>query len=233
MIYEERKTVRPAFQFYPADWLNDKALRMCSRPARSFWIDMLCLMHSGVPYGTLTTEQGQPISIQNLAKLLSESKQKTTKFVQELRENQIFSEKEDGTIYSRRLVRDEDKRLIDRENGLKGGNPVVKLGVNPPLQGVGSRLRAHSSSSSSSLKTKDKDMALSRFVKPTIAEVKAYCEERNNSVDPLTWLAYYESNGWRVGRNPMKSWKAAIITWEKNSFAKSPGREPQSAPVIG
>lgn len=54
-----------------------------------------------------------------------------------------------------------------------------------------------------------------RFRKPTLEEVKAYCEERRNSVDPQHFIDYYESNGWRVGRNPMKDWKAAVRTWER------------------
>ena len=53
------------------------------------------------------------------------------------------------------------------------------------------------------------------FQKPTLEEVKTYCKERKNSVDAERFIAYYESNGWKVGRNPMKDWKMAIITWEK------------------
>lgn len=52
------------------------------------------------------------------------------------------------------------------------------------------------------------------FVKPTLEEVKAYCEERKNGIEPEVFIAFYESNGWKVGKNPMKSWKSAMITWE-------------------
>lgn len=55
-----------------------------------------------------------------------------------------------------------------------------------------------------------------RFKKPTIDEVAAYCRERKNSVDPEAFVAYYESKGWMVGRSPMKDWKQAVITFEKN-----------------
>ncbi len=55
----------------------------------------------------------------------------------------------------------------------------------------------------------------SRFVVPSLDEIKAYCRERNNAVDAEAFYAFYESKGWYVGRNKMKSWKAAIITWEK------------------
>lgn len=56
-----------------------------------------------------------------------------------------------------------------------------------------------------------------RFVKPTIEEIKAYCLERNNGVDPNRFYDYYESNGWKVGKNAMKDWKAAVRTWERGN----------------
>jgi hypothetical protein len=63
-----------------------------------------------------------------------------------------------------------------------------------------------------------------RFVPPTVEDVAAYCRERKNSVDPQRFVDHYSSNGWRVGRNPMKDWKAAVRTWEKNDFRSKPGK---------
>nr|DAV56262.1 MAG TPA: helix-turn-helix domain protein [Caudoviricetes sp.] len=54
-----------------------------------------------------------------------------------------------------------------------------------------------------------------RFAPPTLAEVSDYCKERGNSIDPQRFIDYYESNGWKVGRNPMKDWKAAVRNWER------------------
>ena len=54
----------------------------------------------------------------------------------------------------------------------------------------------------------------SRFVKPTVAEVQAYCNERRNGIDASHFCDYYESNGWMVGKNHMKDWKAAVRSWE-------------------
>ena len=56
-----------------------------------------------------------------------------------------------------------------------------------------------------------------RFQRPTVAEVSEYCDERHNNVDPQHFVDYYDSNGWHVGKNPMKDWKAAVRTWERNS----------------
>ena len=52
-------------------------------------------------------------------------------------------------------------------------------------------------------------------MKPSIEEVRAYCQERGNGIDPEEFVAFYESKGWKVGNAPMKDWKAAVITWEK------------------
>lgn len=66
-------------------------------------------------------------------------------------------------------------------------------------------------------KEREYNSARARFIKPTLEEVKAYCDERKNGIDPEAFIAHYDSNGWMVGRTPMKSWKSAIITWEKNN----------------
>jgi len=56
--------------------------------------------------------------------------------------------------------------------------------------------------------------------RPTLEEVKSYCKERNNKVDYEKWFNYYSANGWKVGKNSMKDWKAAVRTWEKNNYDK-------------
>lgn len=71
-----------------------------------------------------------------------------------------------------------------------------------------------------------------RFVKPTVEEIKAYCLERNNSVDAEAFYAFYESKGWYVGRNPMKNWKAAVITWERSNKNRAPAAEGTSNPFL-
>nr|DAI50961.1 MAG TPA: DnaD like replication protein [Caudoviricetes sp.] len=59
-----------------------------------------------------------------------------------------------------------------------------------------------------------------RFEKPTLSEIKAYCIERGNKVDAQHFYDYYESNGWKVGKNSMKDWKAAVRTWERSEYRK-------------
>ena len=65
---------------------------------------------------------------------------------------------------------------------------------------------------------KKEKTAPAQFQKPTLEEVADYCIERNNDVNPEQWLDFYTSNGWKVGKNPMKDWKAAVRTWERNGI---------------
>ena len=65
-----------------------------------------------------------------------------------------------------------------------------------------------------------------RFIKPTVDEVRAYCAERKNNIDPQHFWDYYEARGWKVGgRTVMKDWRAAVRTWENNNFATSPPKK--------
>ena len=54
------------------------------------------------------------------------------------------------------------------------------------------------------------------FTVPTVDEVRAYCNERKNNIDPEAFIDHYDSNGWMVGKTKMKDWKAAVRNWERN-----------------
>lgn len=88
------------------------------------------------------------------------------------------------------------------------------------------------SNSSDEDKIGPKGPTRTKLIAPTIEEVIAYCEERQNSVDPVKWHDHYTSNGWKVGKNPMKDWKAAVRTWERTNTSSSTstaGRNGQAA----
>ena len=81
-------------------------------------------------------------------------------------------------------------------------------------------------------KDKDKDIVkvkakVKRFAKPTIEEVVDYCNERQNDVDAEKFYDYYSSNGWKVGKNAMKDWKASVRTWEKNTTQQQKVSQPK------
>ena len=68
----------------------------------------------------------------------------------------------------------------------------------------------------------------SRFTPPTIQEIEDYIKEKGYSVDAEAFFAFYDSNGWLVGKNKMKSWKSAVTTWAKRE-EKQPQRPTASA----
>jgi hypothetical protein len=70
------------------------------------------------------------------------------------------------------------------------------------------------------------------FKKPSLDEVKQYCSERKNNIDAEKFIDYYDSNGWKIGRTPMKDWKAAIRTWEKNQQEKADNIRTYQSKVI-
>lgn len=122
-------TAKPWSKFYWPDW-RDPRLRMCSLAARGLWMDMLSLMHEGVPYGHLLINGVAP-SARQLASLVGAAEREVIALLAMLDEAGVFSKTDNGTIYSRRMVRDAERSSRDKANGSMGGNPQLKAGVNP------------------------------------------------------------------------------------------------------
>jgi hypothetical protein len=120
----------PWMKFYPADWRSDPKLRLCSMAARGLWIELLCIMHEAEPRGFLVSN-GSQLSDKQLAALVGTTTRELNALLNELEAAGVFSRDENGTIYSRRVVRDAEKQVRDKENGRKGGNPNLRRGVNP------------------------------------------------------------------------------------------------------
>jgi len=149
---------RPAFQFYPSDWLRDTALRSCSTGARGLWIDMICYMHEGNPYGHLKVAD-KVILPANLARMVGETLEVVEGWLEELRHAGVYDTAEDGSIYSRRMIRDENLRQIRANGGKLGGNPNLKPKDKVNLednQKVNQKPTPSSSSSSSSSSSKER-----------------------------------------------------------------------------
>lgn len=62
-----------------------------------------------------------------------------------------------------------------------------------------------------------------RFAPPTVEEVREHCREKSYTFDPEAFVAFYESKGWKVGKNPMRSWQAACVTWQKRQGGRTEG----------
>ncbi len=170
----------PAIPMYTADYLNDQKLKLCSMAAQGFWVRMLFTMHHCEPYGHLTFHNGEPATIREIAQVTGVHTNQVTPWVTELERHGVFSRTQGGVIYSRRMIRDEAIRLINKQNGYKGGNPILTNSVNrhnknsdnPPLK----------ASSSSDVKgLQHKPLSRKTVVKHQTA--------RTNDTPSTAWLA--------------------------------------------
>lgn len=69
-----------------------------------------------------------------------------------------------------------------------------------------------------------------KFVPPTVEEVASYCLDRKNKVDAAYFVDHYTSNGWKVGKQNMKDWKAAVRTWERNGYNQPSKKQDAEEP---
>lgn len=179
---------RPWMKWYPADWRADPRLRMCSYAARGLWTDLLSLMHEAEPYGHLLINGIAP-SNKQIASLLGGSEREIKTLVAELEHAGVFSRTNDGTIYSRRMVRDKAQSDTDTANGKRGGNPKITQplngGVNPsPEPKVKTPDKAHMlEARSQKLESKNSD--------PDGSVVKTRASPRSDAFEPMVeiWRA--------------------------------------------
>jgi hypothetical protein len=225
------------FKFYGAEYLSDPKMDRLSVQERSCWLTILCmasqgdgkikflsveslLNKSGIhfnPYdsqewdkacGVLKTfEQYEMIKIDNkgVIEVLNWNKRQNTAMtgyerVKKYRKNMIKMGNDNE------MITDDNGDDNDRGDKIRGEENIIinNIGGNTPLTKV------------------------KKFIKPTLDEIKTYCSERSNSINPQKFIDFYESKGWLIGKNSMKDWKAAVRTWEGNGF----GNQKQSAAVL-
>lgn len=126
-------TKRPSFQFYPSDWRTDPDLRACSLELRGFFIDILCILHEGSPYGYLRL-RNKDIHPAELASMIGGiTAGKASHLLTSLLARGLLSRVPDdstdgmaGAILSPRMVRDEQVRQLRAAGGVKSlDNPNV------------------------------------------------------------------------------------------------------------
>ena len=117
-------------------------------------------------------------------------------------------------LYDRRISDERKQKKLTQsrnlEEILEKSTPEIEIELE-----IEKKIEKEIDSSAKSTTTKRK-----RFEKPTLSEIKEYCIERNNNVNAEQFFDYYESNGWKVGKNSMKDWKAAVRTWERSEYRK-------------
>lgn len=158
----------------------------------------------------------------------------------------------------RRRQRDAERAEINRINGRKGGNPnFIKGNPNPYYQKTTQEITEsvmsdnpeitenitednHSKGKQSRVKEskgkiketpKGEKKTAPRFSAPTVDEVREYIRQQGYNVDAEHFVDYYTSNGWKVGRNPMKDWRATVRTWASRDKAQQTA--PQGTQSLG
>jgi hypothetical protein len=207
----------PAFQFYPGDWRKDPGVQSLSFHDRGVWFEILLLMHESDERGRLLLN-GKKMPEDALARLLGLDNQILTTTLTTLLTYGVASVcEETGCIVCRRMVRDEQLREVRKKAGKLGGNPnLVNQKVKQKPTTKVNQKSTPSSSSSSSSSTSVKNIHPRKIIPPKLEDVRAYCAERGNQIDPEQFVDYNDSKGWIVGKTKMQDWQAAIRTWEKN-----------------
>ncbi len=140
------------------------------------------------------------------------------------RNNLIKKDRYTPSIYRELLLKIEDGTQVEpswNPNGTQA-EPQVRLGK----ESIGKSSIGEDREGNGGA---DAPPARTQFSAPSLEEVTAYCKERGNQVDPQRWLDYYTANGWKVGKNPMRDWRASVRTWERNETvtpSKQAGKEP-------
>ena len=116
-----------------------------------------------------------------------------------------------------------DKNNKKYENGKLGGE-YGKLGGRPRKEKPKETPKEKETETDTEKSVKGGKKPRSTFTPPTLEEVQAYCRERGNHVDAERFIDYYTSNGWKVGKNSMKDWKAAVRNWEKQDAERVEGQ---------
>jgi len=106
-------------------------------------------------------------------------------------------------------------------NGAKGGRPKKVDETQITQRFLQEPKKADSVSVSVSDTVSDNKKQRDVFIKPSIVEIKTYMTEIGMADVSEKWFDYYESNGWLVGKNKMKNWKAAVRTWKNNNLTNN------------
>jgi hypothetical protein len=197
-------TKQPYSKWYWSDWRGDPKLKLCSLAARGLWMDMLALMHEAEPYGHLLVEGVMP-GIDGLAAICGRPAKEVRAAFAELEQWKVFSRTEDGTPFSRRMIRDREKAEQDKANGRKGGNPKVirkdNGGVNPQTNPHGIsqsqkpetivrndiELGRSSESMPDTARAPDTPRAAPPSFDPRYRETQEHCEAILNNPNCLVW----------------------------------------------
>ena len=225
-----KKSKDPAFLFYPSDFILGTYTMSDEQVGK--YIRLLCLQFSN----------GGRLTYDDVLTVLNKDEDELDRKDREILKK--FQIDDDGYYYNGRLLQEitirKERADINKENGRKGGNPnFTKGNSNPYYQKdnqtdipkdnqtvMSTVINEDNRKINIALKDENKDVIKDlkedvkkkdkRFVIPNIEDIKEYCNSRNNRIDANMFYDFYTSKGWKVGKEPMKDWKASVRTWERN-----------------
>lgn len=138
----------------------------------------------------------------------------------------ISTEGERKAKYRERIRK--EKEALQLDGGTNAGQSpdiiYISNSISDSVSTPNSSICAHTKENGQAASTPIKK----RFIKPTIEDIRAYCEETNIKIDAERFFNYYESNGWISGKTPMKNWKAAVRYWASKDNDKKTESMPSS-----
>jgi len=208
----------PAFLFYPSDYMLGTMLMTYEQKGK--YMDLLCLLHSKDGY--LTKKQMQtvlnfdsPEDKDILEKFdCDENGYYNERLLKEIKKRKKHKEKQRENVMRRWHPEDfEDEDDNTQDNTQNNTAPDTKDSYSKDASN-----KENNTQDNKQKTNNKKEKTTKRFKKPTIEEIENYCKDRKNNIDAEYFYDFYESKNWMIGKNKMKSWKAAVRTWEKNSF---------------
>jgi hypothetical protein len=189
----------PHIAFYVGDWRKDVGIQSLSYYHRGIWFELLMLMHCSEQRGRLVLA-GKPMPNASLSRLLGLSERETSDAVEVLLASAVASRELDGTIYCRRMVREEERRERLRRNGSKGGSKTSANREANPYQDADN----------------DNDIGLAR------SRVREFSRGEGITERDADWFFdKCEGNGWTNGGQPIRDWKATLQSWKRAGYLPS------------
>jgi hypothetical protein len=198
----------PWMKFNPADWSQDTA--PLSLSGRGAWITIICAMWRAEERGKLS------MPIIGFCRLLGASEVETLSVIDELVKmgisDTVTEANKNITLICRRMIREYKHH---KNNALRQERYRVTHQSNAVITGEKSEVR---SQKIELREEKSKRTTTKQFSKPSPLEVSEYAKSIGFNLDGQKFCDYYETNGWKVGRNSMKSWQAAVRTWKNRDI---------------
>lgn len=216
------------FKFYGGEYLSDPKIDRLSPVERSCWITLLCLasMNDDDTIKYLTVEVLLNKSGVQYDPYHPEEWEKGLGVLHKFNNMEMIEMDDDGTIRIKNWRKRQETALTAAERSKTYRERLKQAerheNVTERVTNVTLEENRREENRKEDINNIRKSVA---FAPPTLEEVKNYCQERNNGVNPDKWHDFYSSKGWMVGKNKMKDWKAAVRTWEDKKENNPPNRE--------